>query len=495
MRQTICDLFACTKYIKKSHTIRLLLLLTILFIIFICIVNIINIHDIKSLPIIQLSPTNQSHTTSSTNPLHNIYSNISKPFNHSFNTLNFYLTNKNAQINTNPSVPALAIIGPAKTATTSIYQGLINTYEHWHQQPPIHYQKGNPFEIVSFVTFTRLSILKKYHKKLINTKTILFIKNQLSVCNISIPISQFPFHQLLDLFDQIALNKTIINHTNAFMQSEYNILTDYNYKSMHFRYTIDKAPMNFYLPHVALIFGYYFSYKNILQNVRGLKVLMVIRNPFKRYRSWFGQNCRRLKYTTPKEQFEAVFSDLCITITDALMNNSYLIKFRNMIMNRYNEYDDTQIILAWFKWYYGVIGYALHKPDHGIFPSLYYPQLLVYIYFYQQLGLLNDDRRMFKVIAFDYVIQNGYKALHLIQCWVRFGLDDLKLCLRVNEYPYGNNVTVFPRLNHKSLVFPDSARNKLIEYFRPIKVKVDELLFKYQNVILGEFDGLQSLIY
>ena len=284
-----------------------------------------------------------------------------------------------------------------------------------------------------------------------------------------------------------------------FILFENQTIFEYDYDMMQYKYYIDKTPMNFYLPHAALIFGYYFSYKNIIQHVRGLKVLTILRDPYKRYRSWFGQNSARLKYQYRNDSklFKIKFNESVKAEVDNILSDKHMILFHKMIKNRQNEYDDTQIMLLWFKWYYGKMRYKLHKPMHGFFASLYYPQLLLYIHFYKQLGLIDGDRRMFKVITFDFVILNGEIALHLINCWVRFALDDMDACLNIKPITDSTGGTNhgLKKLNAKAVPWPNVARQRLIEYFVPIKQQTERLLRQYPNVILGQFEGFKSIVH
>lgn len=484
----------------------------------------INIYDIEFLPtVISISQYHLksisnlyasnllSNLTTAPKTLHEKNSDVDY-LNDSFNILdNFYLTITDTNISANPSLPSLAIIGPAKTSTTSIYESLLTIYKYWYRQEPDVTSKGNQWEVSTWIHFLKESIMRTKarcidnvcYKESKNPRIINFYENNLSISTLyDVPISQFPFMRLLELISLNDLNDTIIQHTNIFLNNQRQIwgrnqsilnAQDYDYDNMHFIYTLDKTPMNFYLPHTALIFGYYFSYKNIIKNVRGMKVLTILRDPYKRYRSWFSQNCGRMKYRMNGTAFKAAYNELANNDANDFWEDPHLRNFRNLIMNRKNEYDDTKIMLEWFKWYYKVMRWRLHNVKHGFFASLYYPQLLTYIHFYKQLGLIDGDRRMFKVITFDYMVLNGKEALHLIQCWVRFALDDLEMCLKVDPLPE-NRTGELKKLNKRSLnFFPEKAEKRLREYFKPIKNAIERLLRQYPSVILGQFVGFKNI--
>ena len=485
-----------------------------------------NIYDIEILPTVlsisqyhlqsisNLYPSYlQSNITNNNSKImHNNYSDVDY-LNDSFNILdNFYLTIPDTNISCNPSLPSLAIIGPAKTSTTSIYESLLTIYPNWYRQQRDATSKGNPWEVSTWVHFQIHSIFRTKarcindtcYKESKNELVTNFYEDNLWISTLyDVPISQFPFMQLLGLISQYDLNDTIIEHTNIFLNNQQKLwgrnrsilnTEDYTYDDMHFVYTIDKTPMNFYLPYTALIFGYYFSYKNIIKNVRGMKVLTILRNPYKRYRSWFSQNCARMHYKIPNiTEFKIAYNKLAVKDANDFWNDPFYSKIRQLIMNRETEYDDTRIMLKWFKWYHKVLKYKLHNVQHGFSASLYYPQLLTYIHFYKQLGLIDGDRRMFKVITFDYVVLNGKKALHLIQCWVRYSLDDLDTCLQVDPFPEDRNDKL-KELNHKTMkFFSEEAEKRLREYFEPIQQKIERLLRKYPTVILGQFFGWRNV--
>ena len=253
-------------------------------------------------------------------------------------------------------------------------------------------------------------------------------------------------------------------------------------------YIIEKTPFNYYLPHLAFAFGQYFSSTlyskypigNILYSHKmGTKCLAILRDPCKRLISWHSM----------KEKWSSLRKSMDYYVLNLSRNDETVREFRSLIIHRKDEYDDTLIMLKYMKWIYDY-GIIRRGPFANIWLSRYmliggmdYPVLLIWIYWYKQMNLLNN----LKVIGFNYMINNFKIIMKTIRCWIE---DDILFYHQCIKRHYGDfNRSLI--LEHKNkYAKPKSLKvmRYMNKFYKPLKEQTSKLI-KRTNVVLGVWNN------
>eukprot|EP01083_Nonionella_stella_P096572 271521_1 len=364
------------------------------------------------------------------------------------------------------SIPSLMILGPPKTGTTSLLANLAYYFPNWHHQH--RRPNGGLRENTHWYNGLRQNVIRN------RSRLRTFYQRLRRDMQSNYQISKYDFNALLT--DDIWPQTNILTMKSQFIEHITKKLHITNNKTyIH----VEKTAFNYYLFHLALVFRRYLSSTQFNHNRRGTKMLAILRDPGRRLISWYSM---KIKFK-PRQTLD----HLIVNASSA--NNSVVMEFRDLIMNRKNEYDDTKIMLKYVEWMYVNGGEPRHRPWPNMWLSsdmlmfgVEYPVLLFWIYAYEQVGLGD----YFKVIRFDYMVKHFKQVMHWIRCWVEQDITDAMQCdaHAMTHYVDVNDSIVFERMNHYGETQGDDLMHFVNEFYKPFKQQT-ALLLQRTDVVLG----------
>eukprot|EP01084_Bolivina_argentea_P265239 449500_1 len=374
------------------------------------------------------------------------------------------------------SIPSLIIIGPPKAGTTSLIVNLAKYFPNWYHQIPAK-ENGHWYGAL------RMKIIKNNSLYSLIMNQLQSEINNIEISNKQIKISNYPFNDLL--------TDSIWPHSKILIKKNEYITTILTWKKTDITLSNDtiimeKTPFNFYLPHLALVFLKYFSSTNfgtslinnqLYHHSIGTKLIGILRDPTKRLISWHSM----------KQKWSPSRHSMDYFILNDTIGHKFVLNFRDMIINRENQYDDTLIMLKYIKWIYE-IGHNNKGPWANIWLTEYmlmcgmdYPVFLIWIYAYKQMEL----NKHFKVIGFNYMINHFEEVMIWIRCWVEHDITDVNQCNHMAKYKYVdiNEQIVFEHMNKYAKPKSDSVVQYMNWFYKPLKYKTALLLQKTDSII------------
>ena len=365
--------------------------------------------------------------------------------------------------NYNDTINIMFILGSQKCGTSSI-MSLLDTF---NDNNNIKISKGNNYEMHYFDFFL---------KECMPDKSI--ITNNL-------------FNNKLNTYltDIMNPNKCYWRKSDHKVVNKYlNYVFHSNNRQYYF---VDKDPEYIFFPHLMNIVIQKFVLSDTLNYGDGnsIKLLALFRDPYDSLWSGVQQFVNAHKYyvdgkSKNSRAVESYITNIWLTMSDSI----------NLLINAMKSGNDDELIHAWIN----VVYKHTHTKmiNHHILRRCYYPQLLYIKKVFKKSGKL-DKLNSLRIMNFKYYKNHDNKALFLIKCWMKYGLDNSDIRYNgFNKFELCHNK--YENLNETKMYYNSKSQSKisseLINIMSPFydvcNAKTNQFIKENPSLVIGKWVNL-----